>query len=545
MRNTILITTVVTVLINIGLGFLWPPAWLFLLLTLTLLFFTLRDTFQRRHSILRNFPLLGRIRWTVEGLRPYIQQYLLESETEGRPIHRMFRSIVYKRAKDSLDSMPFGTQMDTYANGYEWIGHSLSAMEVKEMDEDPRIWVGGSDCQQPYLASVLNISAMSFGSLSANAIIALNKGAAKGHFYHNTGEGGLTPYHLENGGDIVWQIGTGYFGCRNKDGSFNELEFEEKANHASVKMIEIKLSQGAKPGHGGILPADKNSEEIASIRGVEPHTQVDSPPRHTAFNTPLEMMEFIKKLRTLSKGKPIGFKLALGRKSEFIAICKAMKKSGVKPDFITVDGGEGGTGAAPLEYTNSVGFPLREALAFVDDVLTGFDLRSDIRVIASGKVFTAFHLVQNLSLGADMCNSARGMMLALGCVQSLSCNTNRCPTGVATQDPRLAKGLDPQDKSVRVFQYHKKTVHALMDILSSTGHQSTSDLNRTHVFRRVNQEQVKRYDEIFPLVKRGSLLSENEDDLPKAFKLHVMEASERSFMPASQLADIDQETKAV
>lgn len=545
MRNSILVFIFTTLIINIALGFLWPPAWWFLLLTTTLTIFVLRDITQSRHSILKNFPLVGRVRWTVEGLRPYVQQYLLESETEGRPIHRMFRGIVYKRAKDSLDSMPFGTQMDTYADGYEWIAHSLSAMGVKEMDEDPRIWIGGSACEQPYLASVLNISAMSFGSLSGNAITALNRGAAKGKFYHNTGEGGLTPYHLDNGGDIVWQIGTGYFGCRNKDGSFNELEFEEKARHPRVKMIEIKLSQGAKPGHGGILPADKNSEEIARIRGVEPHTQVDSPPRHTAFGTPLELMDFIQKLRTLSNGKPIGFKLALGRKSEFIAICKAMKKTGIKPDFITVDGGEGGTGAAPLEYTNSVGFPLREALAFVDDVLIGFDLRHEIRLIASGKVFTAFHLVQNLSLGADICNSARGMMLALGCVQSLSCNTNRCPTGVATQDPRLAKGLDPADKSVRVFQYHKKTVHALMDMLSSTGHQSITDLNRTHIFRRVNQQSVKRYDEIFPLVKRGSLLTENEKQLPEAFKLHVIEASAQSFMPASLLADIDHETKSV
>ena len=340
----------------------------------------------------------------------------------------------------------------------------------------------------------------------------------------------------------MWQIGTGYFGCRTKDGRFDEKTFEEKAQLEQVKMIEIKLSQGAKPGHGGILPAYKNTPEIADIRGVEPGTQVDSPPRHSAFSTPIEMVDFIAKLRKLSGGKPVGIKLALGRKSEFVAMCKAMVKTGVTPDFITVDGGEGGTGAAPLEYTNSIGFPLREALAFVDDCLIGFDLRHKIKIIASGKIITAFQLAKNLSLGADLCNSARGMMLALGCVQSLSCNTNRCPTGVATQDPKLTKGLDVADKSIRVYLFHKKTLHALMDILSSTGHVSTTELNRTHIFRRVNQCNIARYDEIFPLVKRGSLL---QDEVPERFKLHVKEANADSFMPCSLLADIEEETKEV
>ncbi|WP_372622724.1 FMN-binding glutamate synthase family protein, partial [Alteromonas stellipolaris] len=380
------------------------------------------------------------------------------------------------------------------------------------------------------------------GSLSKNAILALNKGAKKGNFFHNTGEGGLTPYHEENGGDIVWQIGTGYFGCRTKDGKFDADLFKEKACLPQVKMIEIKLSQGAKPGHGGILPAYKNTPEIAKIRGVEPGTQVDSPPRHSAFSTPLEMIDYIQKLRALSGGKPIGIKLALGRKSEFIAMCKAMVETGVTPDFITVDGGEGGTGAAPLEYSNSIGFPLREALAFVDDCLIGFDLRKEIKIIASGKIISAFQLVKNLSLGADICNSARGMMLALGCVQSLSCNTNKCPTGVATQDPKLTKGLDVTDKSERVYRFHKKTLHALMDMLSSTGHVSTTELNRTHIFRRINQASIARYDEIFPLVKTGTLLG---DDIPERFKLHVKEANSDSFMPCSLLAEIEEETKSV
>ena len=542
MRNWIIGVLTLIVAINAILGLIYQPVWWFLILTFFVWCVAIYDANQKHHSILRNFPLIGRVRWTVEALRPYLQQYVLETDTGGAPISRMFRTIVYQRAKNNRETVPFGTQLDTYENGYEWIGHSLSARELKEMDDDPRVNIGGPDCKKPYSASVLNISAMSFGSLSKNAILALNKGAAKGGFFHNTGEGGLTPYHLENGGDVVWQIGTGYFGCRTKDGRFDEKTFEEKAKLEQVKMIEIKLSQGAKPGHGGILPAYKNTPEIADIRGVEPGTQVDSPPRHSAFSTPIEMVDFIAKLRKLSGGKPVGIKLALGRKSEFVAMCKAMVKTGVTPDFITVDGGEGGTGAAPLEYTNSIGFPLREALAFVDDCLIGFDLRHKIKIIASGKIITAFQLAKNLSLGADLCNSARGMMLALGCVQSLSCNTNRCPTGVATQDPKLTKGLDVADKSIRVYLFHKKTLHALMDILSSTGHVSTTELNRTHIFRRVNQCNIARYDEIFPLVKRGSLL---QDEVPERFKLHVKEANADSFMPCSLLADIEEETKEV
>ncbi|NMH61027.1 FMN-binding glutamate synthase family protein [Alteromonas sp. MYP5] len=508
----------------------------FLLLTATF------DSFQKEHTVLRNFPLIGRVRWTIEGLRPYVQQYLIEDNTSGKPISRMMRSIVYQRAKEDRETVPFGTQMDTYRDGYEWIGHSLSAMGLEEMDKDPRVTIGGPECSQPYSASILNISAMSFGSLSRNAISALNRGAKKGNFFHNTGEGGISPYHLSGGGDLVWQIGTGYFGCRKDNGTFCAEQFAEKAGLPAVKMIEIKLSQGAKPGHGGILPANKNTPEIARIRGVQPFTQVDSPARHSAFTTPLELLDFIKKLRQLSGGKPIGIKLALGRKSEFIAICKAMHKSGIKPDFITVDGGEGGTGAAPLEYTNSIGFPLREALAFVEDCLVGCNLRNDIKLIASGKIITAFDIVKNLSLGADLCNSARGMMLALGCIHSLSCNTNRCPSGVATQDPLLAQGLNVEDKFERVYQFHQRTMHALMDILSSTGHPSVDQLNRTHIFRRIDQSTVKRYDEIFPLIRKGSLLGDN---VPKSFAIHVKEASAESFMPASHLAEVEEETKPV
>lgn len=542
MHKSILTVLFLLFTLNVVIALFWQGLIWLLAITGTMFFIALYDVFQSRHAILKNYPLIGRARWAIEALRPFIQQYVLESDTDGKPISRMHRSIVYQRAKDALDSSPYGTQLDTYQPGYEWIGHSLSAMDMDEMGDHPKVKIGGPACSQPYHASILNISAMSFGALSSNAVEALNKGAAKGKFYHNTGEGGLTPYHLKHGGDIVWQIGTGYFGCRDKDGNFDANAFTEKARHENVKMIEIKLSQGAKPGHGGILPAHKNTPEIARVRGVEPHTQVDSPPRHTAFSTPLEMMDYIAKLRELCGGKPVGFKLSLGRKSEFIAICKAMVETGIMPDFITVDGGEGGTGAAPLEYTNSIGFPLREALAFVDDCLTGYDLRKHIKIIASGKIITAFDVVKNISLGADLCNSARGMMLALGCVQSLSCNTNTCPTGVATQNPELARGLVVEDKFERVFRFHKKTIHAFLDILSSTGHGDHAALNRTHIFRRVNQQDVLRYDEIFPHVKRGAFLS---DDIPQRFALHIEEACIGSFIPKSLLSTIEEETKAV
>lgn len=496
------------------------------------------DRFQSKHSILRNFPLVGRGRWIIESMRPFIQQYILEPNTGGAPIQRMFRSIVYQRAKNSLETIPFGTQLDTYRDGYEWIGHSLSARDVEQLDCSPKVSIGGKDCKQPYSASILNISAMSFGSLSKNAILALNKGAKLGGFYHNTGEGGLSPYHLEHGGDVVWQIGTGYFGCRADDGTFDSELFSKNANLETVKMIEIKLSQGAKPGHGGILPAHKNSPEIAKIRGVEPFTQVDSPARHSAFKTPLEMMQFIATLREKSNGKPIGFKLALGRRSEFVALCKAMIDTGVTPDFITVDGGEGGTGAAPLEYSNSIGTPLKEALAFVDDILTGFGLREEVKIIASGKIITGFQLVKHLALGADICNSARGMMLALGCVQSLTCNTNRCPTGVATQDEKLAKGLVVEDKFERVRSFHQKTVHVVADMLSSTGLKHPSELNRSHIYRRVSQEEVKRFDQIYPLVSDGCF---NTGHVPERYQLELQESSASSFMPRIQLTAVENE----
>ncbi len=408
MRRKFIEYSIVTSCIAGVLAYFWSPAlWAFAVIT-PLVICGVYDMLQTRHTLWRNFPVVGRGRWIMEALRPPLHQYFVESETEGGPVSRMFRTVVYQRAKRELDTVPFGTKVDVYRVGYEWMDHSLGALQEKDIDHDLRVMIGGPDCTQPYNASLFNISAMSFGALSNNAILALNGGAKLGGFAHNTGEGSISPHHLEKGGDLIWQIGTGYFGCRTKEGTFSEELFKEKVNHQNVKMVEIKLSQGAKPGHGGILPAHKNTPEIASIRNVKPYTQVDSPPTHTAFSTPLEMMHYIKKLRELSGGKPIGFKLCIGRRSEFVAICKAMIETGIKPDFITVDGGEGGTGAAPIEYTNSVGMPLRDGLAFAVDCLMGFDLKKDIKVIVSGKILTGFHIVKNLALGADLCNSARG-----------------------------------------------------------------------------------------------------------------------------------------
>jgi glutamate synthase domain-containing protein 2 len=528
MRAAFIKVLLCTLLIIAVISIYWPPVLWVLVLVLPLAGMGIYDMMQQKQTIRRNFPLYGRGRWIMEEIRPFIRQYFFESETDGTPISRMFRDLVYQRAKGDLESIPYGTKVDTYRDGYEWFGHSLAAIDAEHVNKDIRVQVGGPDCKQPYSASILNISAMSFGALSKNAILALNKGAKIGNFAHNTGEGGLSPHHLENGGDIIWQIGTGYFSCRDSQGNFSADLFSEKAQLDAVKMIEIKLSQGAKPGHGGILPAEKNSIEIAEIRGVEVHTQVNSPPTHSAFDSPLGLLNFVVQLRELSGGKPIGFKLAIGRTSEFVAICKAMAESGITPDFITVDGGEGGTGAAPLEYTNSIGMPLREALAFVNDCLIGFGVRQHIKIIASGKVLSGFHLVKNMALGADLCNSARGMMLALGCIHSLICNTNRCPTGVATQDPKFYKGLVVSDKAARVARFHENTVHATAEIIASGNLTHTSKLNRSHIYRRINQYEVKRYDQIFPYLKTNCL---QEGNIPDDFILVMEESRSDSFEP--------------
>jgi glutamate synthase domain-containing protein 2 len=528
MRKLFIISAVIILVLVSMWTVIWPPAaWSFLLLG-PLFIIGVYDLVQKKHSIVRNFPVFGHLRFLMEELRPKIYQYFIESDTNGTPFNRQNRSVIYQRAKKVDDTRPFGTELDVYENGYEWLNHSIAALDHKALDLAPRVKVGGPDCTQPYSASVYNISAMSFGSLSENAILALNGGAKIGGFAHNTGEGGLSDYHLQPNGDIIWQIGTGYFSCRNTDGTFNEYAFAERAVLPQVKMIEIKLSQGAKPGHGGILPAAKVTTEIARIRLVQMGQDVVSPPYHTAFNSPLGLMNFIKKLRELSGGKPIGFKLCVGHKSEFLAICKAMVKTNTYPDFITVDGGEGGTGAAPLEFSNSVGMPLREALAFIYDALTGFDIKKHIKLIASGKVATGFDLVKNFALGADMCNSARGMMFALGCIQALECNMNTCPTGVATQDKGLMRGLVVDDKKMRVANFHNQTVSSAIQMIGAAGMKKPCDLHRMFIYRRVNASQIQTYAELFPYIPKGSLLN---TPYPQSFEMDMTLSSAETFVP--------------
>jgi glutamate synthase domain-containing protein 2 len=466
----------------------------------------LRDAFQREHTVLRNFPLIGHIRYGLESIRPEIQQYLIESNVDAYPVEREFRSLVYQRAKGALDTRPFGTHRDVYAVGYEWAAHSMAA---RHLDGDPpRVTVGGPECTRPYEASLLNISAMSFGALSDRAILALNGGARLGGFAHNTGEGGIADQHLEGGGDLIWQIGTGYFGCRTADGGFDPERFRDGASNETVRMIEIKLSQGAKPGHGGVLPGVKNTPLIARIRGVEAGTTVVSPPAHSAFDSPAGLLEFVARLRSLSGGKPVGFKLCIGRRTDFLAICKAMVATGITPDFVTVDGGEGGTGAAPLEYSNSMGMPARDAWVFAHSALVGVGLRDRVRIIASGRMFSAFHMIRALAMGADLCASARGFMLALGCIQSLRCNTNACPTGIATQDERLTWGLDVDDKRARVARFQAATVRAFSDLLGSMGLEDPADLAPHHIYRRVDDLRVRHLGELYDYLTPGQLLDD-------------------------------------
>lgn len=502
----------------------------FIFLLLTLLGY--QDMYQKQHTIRRIYPLLGRLRYLMEDLRPKMYQYFIESDVDGKPINRIDRSTIYQRAKNELESIPFGTQLDVYAEGYEWMCHSMAPKAFDILNQNLRVLIGNKDCKQPYAASVFNISAMSYGSLSPQAVEAMNGGAKIGGFAHNTGEGGISTYHLKHGGDLIWQIGTGYFGCREEDGKFSATLFSEKAQLPNVKMIELKISQGAKPGHGGILPASKNNEEIAAIRHVQPHTRVVSPPYHSAFNTPLEMVQFIQQLRTLSGGKPVGFKLCIGHKAEFISICKAMLALDIYPDFITIDGGEGGTGAAPQEFSNYLGAPMLDGLAFVQNVLNGLDIRKHIKIIAAGKITSAFHIARAMALGADTCNSARGMMMAIGCIQALLCNTNRCPTGIATQDPTLTIGLDVADKKVRVANYHAGTIKNFIELLGASGLDDMKNITRSHIYRRVSLNEMLTYEEIFPSVKTGSMLS---GEIPAKYKLDFTMANKNQWGVATQL----------
>jgi glutamate synthase domain-containing protein 2 len=481
--------------IIIRAGYVTDAKWYWaLLISLPLLILAILNVRQRKHALLRNFPVLGYLRYFFESIRPELRQYFFESDLDGKPFNRRQRSIVYQRAKNEKQTVAFGMHTDPYTPGYEWAAHSIYPVKVK--DKDLRVWIGNHQCLQPYSTSIYNIGAMSYGALSKTAITALNKGAEIGGFAHNTGEGGISEYHLQ-GGDLIWQIGTGYFGCRDEKGRFDSLTFRKNALRPEVKMIELKLSQGAKPGHGGILPASKNTLEIAQIRHVTAGITIQSPASHEEFDTPEGLLQFIQLLRELSNGKPIGFKICIGDKQEFIDICNAINSTGCIPDFIVVDGAEGGTGAAPLEFTDHLGMPLYEALAFVRQTLQEFSLLNHIKIIAAGKIITAFDILKVISIGASACYTARGMMFALGCIQALICDTDKCPVGVATQNPDLYKGLDPTDKGVRVYNFHLNTIKATKELMEACGFKNIHGVHASKFFRRIDDQNTKSFEQVY------------------------------------------------
>jgi glutamate synthase domain-containing protein 2 len=505
------------------------------LLCLFLLGLGWRDTHQRRHSVLRNYPVIGHFRFLLEFIRPEIRQYFIEGDGEATPFSRQQRSLVYQRAKGDADKRPFGTQLDVHAMGYEWINHSMAPTRLATHDFRITIGGGATSCTQAYSASIFNISAMSFGALSANAILALNGGAKRGNFAHDTGEGSISQHHRVHGGDLIWEIGSGYFGCRNDDGSFSETRFTANALEPQVKMIELKLSQGAKPGHGGVLPGPKVTVEIADARGVPVGVDCVSPAAHSAFNTPVEMMQFIERLRHLSGGKPTGFKLCIGHPWEWFAICKAMLETGILPDFIVVDGGEGGTGAAPLEFTDHVGAPLQEGLLLVHNSLVGLNLRSRIKLGCAGKVVSAFDVARNMALGADWCNAARGFMFALGCIQAQACHTGNCPTGVTTQDPHRQKALEVPSKTERVWRFHQNTLHALKELVQAAGLNHPNEITAHHIVRRMADNDVRLLANQLSFVAPGSVLAaaEGRGEWPhNVYKMYWPLAQAGSFQPA-------------
>lgn len=507
-RYSAYIASWVVLLASIPLALRWPGWWWGVASGGLLVVLGSWDLLQTRTTLRRNYPILAHFRYGLESVGPEMRQYFIESDTAEAPFSRQQRTLVYRRAKNVMDVVPFGSLQDPYAVDYEWINHSLAPTRIT--DHDFRIVVGAGR-RQPYAASVFNISAMSFGSLSANAIRALNEGARRGGFYHDTGEGSISPYHLENGGDLVWEIGSGYFGCRDASGRFDPVRFAEQAARPQVRMIEVKLSQGAKPGHGGVLPAAKVSAEIAATRGVSVGVECVSPASHSAFSTPIGLLEFVARLRELSGGKPVGFKLAIGHPWEWFGIAKAMHESAslapdLLPDFIVVDGAEGGTGAAPAEFIDHIGVPMHEALLLVHNTLVGLGLRDRVRVAAAGKITSAFDIARTLALGADWCNAARGYMFALGCIQSMSCHTDRCPTGIATQNPHRWKHLDPADKAARVHNFHDNTLRALRDLLCAAGLDHPADLGPEHILRRVSPVEIRSLAALYRYLRPGELL---------------------------------------
>ncbi len=487
------------------------------------------DLRQSRHAILRNYPVIGHLRFLLEFIRPEIRQYFIESDSEAAPFSRAQRSLVYQRAKGEPDNRPFGTQLDVSHTGYEWINHSMRPTRLA--GHDFRIVIG-AERAQPYSASVFNISAMSFGALSANAILALNQGAKPGGFAHDTGEGSISQHHRVHGGDLIWEIGSGYFGCRNEHGGFDEEKFAANARDPQVKLIEIKLSQGAKPGHGGVLPGPKVTPEIAAARGVAVGQDCISPSSHSAFSTPLEMMQFIVRLRELSGDKPVGFKFCLGHPWEWFGIVKAMLETGVPPVILVVDGAAGGTGAAPVEFSDHVGTPLQEGLSLVHNTLIGVGLRDRIKLGAAGKVISAFDLARMMALGADWCNAARGFMMALGCIQSQSCHTGHCPTGVATQDPHRQQALVVVTKAERVHNFHRSTLHALQELIQAAGLDHPQQITAHHIVRRITDTEVRLLSNLVMQVQPGALLGAL-DAQHKVFRFYWPLASAHSFQPAT------------
>jgi glutamate synthase domain-containing protein 2 len=491
------------------------------------------DLLQRTSTLRRNYPILAHFRYGLESIGPEIRQYFIERDTEEVPFSRRQRALVYQRSKHVTDVVPFGTLQDVYSSKYEWINHSVLPTEIAS--HDFRVCVG-ADRAQPYHASVFNISAMSFGSLSANAIRALNAGAKRGGFYHDTGEGSISQYHREHGGDLVWEIGSGYFGCRDDQGNFCEERFAANARDPQVRMVEVKLSQGAKPGQGGILPAAKVTPEIAAARGVPVGVDCLSPARHSAFSTPRGLLQFVARLRELSGGKPVGFKLAIGHPWEWFGIAKAMQESGTVPDFIIVDGAEGGTGAAPVEFVDHVGVPMHEALMLVHNTLVGLGLRERVKLAGAGKVTSAFDIARTLAMGADWCNAGRGFMFSLGCIQSRTCHSDHCPTGVATQDPARWRKLDVADKATRVYMFHQNTLKALRELLCAAGLDSPDQLGPEHILRRVTQTEVRSLAALYRFLRPGELLEGIPDHA--VFQTYWALARSDSFMAPEQVRSL-------
>lgn len=514
-------------IVFIALGLILTP-WFFIGLSVSvpLTLLSMWDKRQGHHSILRNYPILGHLRFFFESIRPEMMQYFVETDTAGRPFNRNERTVVYERSKDVLDDKPFGTELNVYNTEYEWLNHSIAPRPKAEAvgvssengTKDPfRVTVGGPQCTKPYSASLYNISAMSFGALSGNAIMALNKGAKKGGFFHDTGEGSISPYHRKYGGDLVWELGSGYFGCRTEDGNFDHGKYSEQAVEDQVKMIEIKVSQGAKAGHGGVLPAAKISAEIAETRGIPAGKDCISPAFHKAFGTPIEMMQFIELLRSGSGGKPVGFKICIGRPSEFLGICKAILETEIYPDFIVIDGAEGGTGAGPIEFLDHMGTPLTEGLLFAHNALVGTGIRDKVKLGCSAKIVTAFGIASKMATGADWCNSARGFMFAVGCIQAQRCHTNTCPVGVATQDKKRQKGLVVPDKAERVYNFHRNTLDALAQVVAAAGLDHPNQLKPIHISRRVSPTSVLSYEDLYDYLEPNELIEGSDNALYRKY----------------------------